>query len=145
TYRRFWGLSAGDGPGESHELDVYRVYSPAGLIDGTAHLTATLASVAHRPAAVLENLGQADRDRTLAARGRYGFSSVNLARDWVSRDVIGIDAGAVVLALDNFLCDGRVRSVFHGLPCVRRALDRLGFRPRDPGAPGLPPTVRRAS
>jgi hypothetical protein len=129
-YRRFWGLSAGDGPGPPPEPDVYRVYSPTGLVDGTAHLMATAASVAHRPAAVLDNLLEADRDRGLATRGRYGFSSVNLDRGWVAQDMVGIDAGAVVLALDNVLHAGRVRGTFHQIPCVRRALERLRFTPR---------------
>jgi hypothetical protein len=130
TYRRFWGLSAGDGPAVGSGSDVYREYSPAGVIDGTAHLTATLASIAHRPADVLDHLLAADRDDRLAARGTYGFSSVNLDAGWVGRDMVGIDAGAAVLALDNFLCDNRVRSIFHSLPCVERAVERLGFVPR---------------
>jgi hypothetical protein len=130
TYRRFWGLSAGDGPGNGSSADIYREYSPAGTIDGTAHLTATLASIAHRPEDVLDNLRAADGDRRLGARGRYGFSNVNLDAGWVGRDMVGIDAGAAVLALDNFLCGDRVRSVFHALPCVRRAVERLGFVPR---------------
>ena len=46
---------------------------------------------------------------------------------WVGRDMVGIDAGAAVLALDNVLRGDRVRAVFHGLPCVQRGLERLGF------------------
>jgi hypothetical protein len=130
TYRRFWGLSAGDGPGEHPAADTYRIYSPAGPVDGTAHLTASLASVAHSPGAVLENLHQARRDRQLGACGRYGLSNVNLDRRWVGRDMVGIDAGAAVLALDNYLMANRVRAVFHSLPCVRRAVGRLGFTPK---------------
>jgi hypothetical protein len=148
TYRHYWGLSAGDGPGEESGGDVYRAYSPAGPIDGTAHLTAALASVAHRPESVLENLRRASHDRSLEPRGRYGFSGVNVDRDWVGRDMVGIDAGAAVLALDNFLHGGRVRAVFHELECVRRALERLGFTPRDAAPASLtidpPPTIRRA-
>ena len=121
TYRRFWGLSDGDGP------DGYRAYSPTLPLDGTAHLSATTAAVAHDLPAVWENLQEAERDRALGARGRYGFSNVNLDRHWVSPDVVGIDAGAAVLALDNFLMGDRVRQVFHALPCVGRALGRLGF------------------
>ncbi len=127
TYHRFWGLSDGDGPGDAPGTDVYRVYSPTQPLDGTAHLSATTAAVAHDLPAVWENLQEAERDRALGARGRYGFSNVNIDRRWVSRDVVGIDAGAAVLALDNFLHDGRVRAGFHALPCVRTALDRLGF------------------
>jgi hypothetical protein len=129
TYRRFWGLSAGDGPGDRSAPDRYRVYSPAGLIDGTAHLTASLASVAHAPGAVLENLWEAEQDRQLGARGRYGFSNVNLDRHWVGRDMVGIDAGAAVLALDNYLMADRPRTLFQSLPCVRGGMVRLGFTP----------------
>jgi hypothetical protein len=133
TYRRYWGLSAGDGPGETPQTDVYRCYAPAGPVDGTAHVTATLAAVSHAPAAVLENLRAAQHDRGLNAAGRYGFSNVNVDRHWVSRDMVGIDAGAAVLALDNYLMDDRVRGVFHGLPCARRGLERLRFT-RTPAA-----------
>jgi hypothetical protein len=131
TYRRFWGLSAGDGPPEGlAETETYRLYSPAGPLDGTAHLTATLASVAHHPEGVLRNLHEARHEGTLL--GRYGFSSVNLGRGWAARDMVGIDAGAAVLALDNYLMGHRVRDTFHGLPCVRRALERLGFARAEP-------------
>ncbi len=126
TYRRFWGLSAGDGPPEeSGEAYAYRPYAPSGPLDGTAHLTATLASVAHHPSGVLRNLHEAQRERLLL--GRYGFSNVNLDRGWVARDMVGIDAGAAVMALDNYLMANRVRDVFHQLPCVQRGLERLEF------------------
>ncbi len=126
TYRSFWGLSAGDGPGDAN-VETYRCYSPHERLDGTAHITATLASIAHRPEIILENAGRARRE-PLSPLGRYGFSNINLDRRWVGRDIVGIDAGAAVLALDNFLADNRVRDIFHSLPCVRRALDRLAFR-----------------
>src|SRR5262249_51923935 len=104
--------------------------APAGPIDGPAHLTATLASATHRPGDVLDNLRDADADGRLGARGRYGFSSVNLDAGWIGGDMVGIDAGAALLALDNLLCGNRVRNVFHGLPCAARAFPRLRFQPR---------------
>jgi hypothetical protein len=128
TFKRYWGLSAGDGPAIPPEPDDYRGYTPGGPMDGTAHVTATLASVAHHGAAVLDNLYEAQHDSALAVRGRYGFSNVNVDQAWVSRDVVGIDLGAAVLALDNFLIEDRVRVHFHNLPCVRRGLERLGFK-----------------
>ena len=127
TYRHFWGLSDGDGPGDSPAASTYRAYGPGQPLDGTAHLTATLAAIANAPAEVLENLERADRDITLGVRGRYGFSNVNRDRHWVGGDMVGIDAGAAVLALDNILMDGRVRRVFHTLSCVDHGLRRLGF------------------
>ena len=138
TYRRFWGLSAGDGPADAFGAhDAYRAYAPSGPMDGTAHLTATLASVAHHVDGVLRNVHEARHDCPLELLGRYGFSNVNLDRGWVARDMVGIDAGAAVLALDNYLMADRVRRVFHGLPCVRRALDRLQFTREETAAAAL--------
>jgi hypothetical protein len=122
TYRHHWGLSAGDGP------DGYHDYAPANRVDGTAHLTATLASVAYRPGDVLDNVRSALAGRRSSPLGRYGLGSINEDRRWVGHDMVGIDAGAAVLALENVLVGGRVRAVFHALPCVRRGLERLGFR-----------------
>jgi hypothetical protein len=144
TFRHFWGLSAGDGPGRPPAADTYRCYAPAGPVDGTAHIMATLASVAHAPETVLDNLNHAQRESGLQAHGRYGFSNINLDCNWVARDMIGIDAGAAVLALDNFLMDGRVREVFHRIPCVLRGLERLGFTTLSVPAEPVP-AVRRAS
>jgi hypothetical protein len=129
TYHQYWGLSAGDGPGDGREPDSYRCYAPGAGVDGTAHVQATLAAIAHAPALVLENLRTAQHDRQLPARGRYGFSNVNVDQMWVGRDMVGIDAGAVVLALDNFLMHDRVREVFHSLSCVQKGLGRLGCVP----------------
>ncbi len=133
TYARYWGLSAGDGPAVELD-DAYRCYTPRGPIDGTAHLTAALASVAHVPGEVFANLGEAASERTLRPHGRYGLSSINLDRAWVARDMVGIDAGAAVLAVDNCLMADRVRAVFHRLPFVQRGLCRLGLARLFPAA-----------
>ncbi|MGH7171686.1 MAG: glucoamylase family protein, partial [Gemmataceae bacterium] len=130
TYREYWGLSAGDGPAAPPADLAYRCYAPGGPIDGTAHLTATLASLAQRPDRVWDNIHRASRDRCGTLLGRYGFSNVNVDRHWIGSDMVGIDAGAVVLALDNYLNDNRVRNVFHAIPCVQRGLERSGFLSR---------------
>ncbi len=127
TYRYYWGLSAGDGPGDLPASDSYRSYSPGEPLDGTAHATASLASVARQPELVCENLLRLRRDKRHNCLGRYGFSAVNVDRNWIGRDMVGIDAGSVVLALDNFLNEGRVRSVFHSLAAVQHGLKRIGF------------------
>jgi hypothetical protein len=150
TFRTYWGLSAGDGPGELPETDTYRCYAPAGPIDGTSHVMATLASVAHNPPAVLENLRQAQHDQQWRSHGRYGFSNINVDRSWVGRDIVGIDAGAAVLALDNYLMDGRVRALLSNVPCVRLGMKRLGFTPlqttaADSGRAEVRPALRQAS
>jgi hypothetical protein len=124
TYQRFWGLSAGDGPGAPPLSDTYRAYSPAEPLDGTAHVTATVASIAHQPAQVWENLYEAQRNFPCIS-GRYGFSNVNLDRGWVGQDIVGIDAGAAVLALDNCLESSRIRRIFHRLPAVQAGMQRI--------------------
>lgn len=137
TFRDYWGLSAGDGPGSGSTNLIYRCYAPGGPIDGTAHLTATLASIAYRPDLVWENLHRAADERRWPILGRYGFSNVNADRDWFGPDMVGIDAGAAVLALDNYLNDNRVRNVFHGIPCVQRGLERSGFQAPVPPPPAI--------
>jgi hypothetical protein len=92
-------------------------------------------AAARHPAAALENVQQALRDRALGACGRYGLSNGNLDRNWVGPDMIGVDAGAAVLALDNLFMAGRVRSVFHQVGCVRAGCERLGFVLRAPASP----------
>lgn len=129
TYRDYWGLSAGDGPADVPEKPfVYRCYAPSGPIDGTAHITATLASIGCRPDLVWENLDRAAQESRWPLLGRYGFSNVNADRGWVGPDMVGIDAGAAILALDNHLNENRVRRVFHTIPCVQRGLERSRFR-----------------
>lgn len=138
TYRDYWGLSAGDGPAASPDGYAYRCYAPSGPIDGTAHLTASFASLGRRPDLVLENLDRAAVESRWPLLGRYGYSNVNVDRNWIASDMVGIDAGALVLAFDNFLHHNRVRRFFHALPCVQRGLARAGFQPRSL------PTVRAA-
>jgi hypothetical protein len=124
------GVAAAGPPENPGGEDTFRLYSPAGSLDGTAHLTAALSSVAHHSEGVLRNLHEARKEGTLL--GRYGFSSVNLDRGWAARNMVGIDAGAAALAPDNDLMANRVRAVFHGLPCVQRALGRLGLTCAEP-------------
>jgi hypothetical protein len=57
--------------------------------------------------------------------------------------MVGIDAGAAAIALDNFLVDDRVRMAFHDLPAVQRGLDALGFQKA--GRPDGPPPLQKAS
>ena len=55
----------------------------------------------------------------------------------VGRDLFKIDAEAAILALDNVLEGDCVRSLFHGLPSVRRKPTRLDFTPRAGGTLGV--------
>lgn len=130
TYQTFWGLSAGDGPCEAPCTDAYRAYSPADSVDGTAHVTATLASIGNCRQLVMQNVAAAAQPRWKHVLGRYGYSNINVDRGFVSRDVVGIDIGAALLALENTLYEERVRRVFMRTTAVRRALRRLNTSAR---------------
>jgi hypothetical protein len=126
TYKKLWGLSAGDGPPDKvGEQDAYRAYAPDGGIDGTAHVTATLASIETRPDLVLQNIEGADALTQPSAHGRYGFSNINLDRSWVSNDVVGIDMGAAVVGLENELYDDVIQKTWKTMPVAMRAQRRI--------------------
>jgi len=126
TFKRFWGLSAGDGPpNKGQTTDAYRAYAPDNDVDGTAHLMATLGSADVVPAFVLKNVHEAEAMKTPKIHGRYGYSNVNLDKDWVSKDVVGIDVGMAVMGLENLLDNNAVRNVWQELPSSKRAIDRL--------------------
>jgi hypothetical protein len=131
TFERFWGLSAGDGPPTNGQGgDAYRAYAPANEVDGTAHVEATLASIDVAPDLVLANVKAAEEQKEPPMHGRYGFSNINLDKNWVSRDVVGIDVGVAVMALENMLDRDEVRKVWEALPSSKRAAERLAAAAR---------------
>ena len=124
TYRQFWGLSAGDVPGTNG--DEYHAVAPGHEVDGTAFITATFGSIEHVPDLVLRNLKATENGgEPRLWEGKYGFSNVNLDRNWVSRDIVGIDVGIAGMAIANALHNGLVREIWHKVPAMRRALSRL--------------------
>jgi len=133
TYRRYWGLSAGDGPGRGAGAPTPTAATRrASRSTATAHLN-RLARLGPRtgPAPgfwknLLQAAGPIVASRRWAATASAASTST---RDWVGRDMVGIDAGAAVLALDNFLAAGR----------VRRRLPRPAVRGRGTAARGLRP------
>jgi len=119
-------LSAGDGPPDKQgEQDAYRAYAPDDRIDGTAHITATLASIEVRPDLVLQNVDAAQALKEPKMLGRYGYSNINLDRNWVSNDVVGIDMGAAVMGLENELYDDVIQKTWQAMPVAARAQSRI--------------------
>ena len=91
-----WGLNACDGP------DGYKAYEAPGDEDGTVSPTGALAAILVTPRLAMR------AGNAMYARygdriwGRYGFSdSFNVDRNWYDKDVIGIDLGMVLLALED--------------------------------------------
>ena len=123
-----WGLTACDGP------DGYRAYGlyPAGAEqDGTIAPAAAGGSAAFTPelsVAALRFMKEQYGDRIW---GRYGFSDsfnadprwkerYNAEGLWRSPDAVGIDQGAILLAVENART-GLVRKTFMDTPHARRA------------------------
>lgn len=125
TYESLWGISAGDGDGGN-----YKESTPLDC-DGTAHVTATVASIEYATREVAHNIFEAGNVPGLL--GRYGFSNVKKANGTylINREVVGFDIGAAVIALENFCNGKRVRNAFHSLLPVQRGVASLGFRERN--------------
>jgi hypothetical protein len=126
-----WGWTACDGP------EGYRAYGadPADPVhDGTVAPAAAGGSAAFTPAlsvAALRWMKETYGDRVW---GRYGFSDAfntdprwrerfNADGLWRSPDAVGIDQGAILLAVENART-GAVWKNFMGAEPVRRALER---------------------
>ena len=117
-----WGLNASDGP------DGYKAYgAPPGEEDGTISPTGAIAAILFTP-----DLARSAAD-TMYARygdkiwGRYGFSdSFNVERNWYDQDVIGIDLGMALLAIEDAQT-GLPWKLLASHPATKRALKAAGF------------------
>lgn len=135
-----WGLNACDGP------DGYRAYGVPGPEDGTVATLAALTSISYVPdeaQAVAEALKARYAERLW---GRYGFSDAfNLDRNWFDTDVIGIDLGMGLLALENYR-SGLIWDLIASHPATQRALAAAGLhetREKEPRALRVPPPELR--
>ncbi len=119
-----WGISASDEPGG------YGAMMPAaGKGDGTVVPSAFLAGALFLPDvshAALQNLW--DLPNRSKFWGRYGFSdALNLDKQWCDTDVLGIDLGMMLLALENRR-SGLIWRLTRDLPMTQRALQKAGMR-----------------
>ena len=121
--RGFWGLNASDGP------DGYAAYgAPDGPEDGTVSPTGAICSITFTPALALSAVHTLYHELGDVLWGRYGFANAfNLDRGWYGRDVIGIDLGMVLLAIENYR-SGMVWALMGGVPWVTSAFRAAGFR-----------------
>ena len=119
-----WGLSACDCPDGG-----YRAYgAPPGeaVHDGTIAPWATVASVAFVPDLARDAVSEMRR-RFPDIWGRYGFSDgFNLDKNWVARDVIGIDLGTAILLIENHQTGMPWRLLMKN-PSIQTAMQRAGI------------------
>ena len=117
----FWGVSACDTPSGYQALR-----NPPGKVraDGTISPWNIAASLPFAPDLCLPTLRQLQGDP--ANWGRYGFPSGIHSGGWRSPDTVGIDAGAALLAIENFRT-GRIWQWFMGLPRVQAGFAAAGI------------------
>ncbi len=120
----FWGLNASDAP------DGYDAFgAPGGPIDGTVSPTGAVAAIQTSPKLAIDAAKYIYATYHKEAWGRYGFAdALNPSRSWFDHDVIGIDLGMAMLAIENART-GLVWKLEQSLPSTRRAFTRAGFRP----------------
>jgi hypothetical protein len=138
--RNFWGVTAGDGPGDEdlRESQLDRRFFgymsrgvPYGPDDGTIAPWAMLATLPFRPEAALEGVRHllgAYPQVCVNDRFSSGFNP-SLDRDgqaWLSDGWYGLDQGLLVLMIENHRT-GFVWNLMRNCPCVRDGLRRAGF------------------
>ena len=122
-----WGLNAADGP------DGYSAYGVPSPEDGTVSPTGALSSLQFTPELSLraaETMYAKYGDRLW---GKYGFAdSFNLDKDWYDPDVIGIDLGMVLLAIENHR-SGLIWKLMASHPAMKFACKAAGLHPTKEG------------
>ncbi len=120
-----WGLTACDGPG-----NIYRVYGapPGGGHDGTVAPTAAITSLPFTPAESMAALRHMFFQYKHHIWGRYGFTDAfNVQQDFASRDVLALDQGAMIMAIENYRT-GMIQNTAMANPYIRLGLERAGFK-----------------
>lgn len=118
-----WGITACDGP------DGYaaRGAPPAENDDGTLAPTAVGASVPFAPEVCLPTLRHLHETWGARLWTRYGYrDAFHPGKGWVADDVLGIDQGAMLVAIENHRT-GAVWSRMMRHPVIRRGLARAGM------------------
>ena len=124
TYAQgFWGLNASDGP------DGYTAY---GAIDapenGTVSPTGAISSITFTPELAYSAVRSLYDKSGPMLWGNYGFANAfNIDRNWYNRDVIGIDLGMALVAIENNR-SGLLWTLMHSFYSVVPAFRTAGFQ-----------------
>ena len=122
-----WGLNACDGP------SGYKSYGGPGIVgkkdDGTVSPTGAIASIIFTPDAARAAAQTLYDDHGDRLWGRFGFANAfNLKQNWFGEDVIGIDLGMALLALENHR-SGLPWRLMMSHPAATRALSTSALCP----------------
>ena len=118
-----WGITACDGPNGYKA----RGAPPPQNDDGTIAPTAAGGSIPFAPEICIPALRHFYDNYKLQIWTSYGFrDAFNLTQNWWGPDVIGIDQGTIVIAIENHL-RGSVWRRFMQNPVILKGLERAGF------------------
>lgn len=133
-----WGLTAGDGPGETYNAGGHTFLGYAGrgssgpelvfFDDGTIAPTAAASSIVFAPEIVFPTLhAMYNRYGEKGLWGPYGFrDGFNPTAQWWGEDYLGIDQGPIVIMIENYR-SGLVWKLMMQDPVIRKGLEVLGF------------------
>ncbi|MFH0948652.1 MAG: glucoamylase family protein [Elusimicrobiota bacterium] len=121
-----WGLGATDGPpnGEYHAYGI-------GDHDGTVALSNLFTAITERPTEVKKSIRELYTVHTSTLWGKYAFcDSYNTQGSvWRNPDVVGLQQGAVIIAIENYRSNNSIKDTFTGIPYIQNAFTALGFIP----------------
>ncbi len=118
-----WGITACDGPTGY----AARGAPPAQNDDGTIAPTAAASSIPFTPEESIAAMRHMYDTYRAQLWMKYGFrDAFNLNSNWWASDVIGIDAGPIVLMIENYRT-GKVWQRFMQNADVQRGLEKAGF------------------
>jgi len=119
----YWGLNACDGP-----FGYIAYGAPDGPEDGTVSPTGAICSIIFTPDAAIAICRTLYEALGSMLWGKYGFANAfNIDHSWYDRDVIGIDLGMALLAIENYR-SGLVWNLMNSHYAVGPALRAAGFR-----------------
>ncbi len=116
-----WGLNACDAP------DGYAAFGAPGDENGTVSPTGALASLIFTPELSISSANAVYAQLADHVWGKYGYcDSFNLDRNWYDSDVIGIDLGMVIVAIEDYRT-GLPWKLIQSHPDLKRAWKIAGF------------------
>lgn len=119
-----WGITASDVPGGY----AARGAPPNWGDDGTLVPTAPGGSFAHTPTESLAALREMYNQYRVSLWSAYGFKDAfHPGKNWFATDVIGIDQGPILLAIENYRT-GLIWKTLIKNDVIQRGLRRAGFK-----------------
>lgn len=129
-----WGITASD---SAMGYTVWGEPPRSAHIDGTVVPSAPGGSLMFAPSITLPTLWQMYQEFGSRIYKRYGFvDAFDPADGWIGSDVIGIDAGIILLSAEN-LQTGFVWRYFMASPPIARAMQTIGFQQAEPKEPSV--------